>query len=165
MVSKISDDGLVIAFESSADNLVPEDTGPTPDIFVHDRRPAADLSLTKTDSPDPVAAKRALTYTLTVVNNGPSQATEVVLTDTLPADAVFGSATSSQGSCVRNGSGRRNGVLTCGLGILAGGAAATVTIVVEPVKPGTLINTATVTASQPDPNHANNRATETTAVF
>ena len=33
--------------------------------------PAADLSLTKTDSPDPVLAGELLTYTLTVHNAGP----------------------------------------------------------------------------------------------
>ena len=36
--------------------------------------PAADLSLTKTDSPDPVLAGELLTYTLTVHNAGPSSA-------------------------------------------------------------------------------------------
>ena len=41
-------------------------------------------SVTKTDSPDPVAGGQALTYTLGVQNAGPSSATGVVLTDTLP---------------------------------------------------------------------------------
>ena len=39
--------------------------------------PAADLSLTKTDSPDPVLAGELLTYTLTAQNAGPSSATGV----------------------------------------------------------------------------------------
>jgi uncharacterized repeat protein (TIGR01451 family) len=162
---KISADGLVVAFESGSDNLVPDDTGAGGDVFVNDRRPAADLALAQTDSPDPVALKTALTYTLTVVNNGPSNATQVVLTDMLPGDARFVSATSSQGSCVRTGGGQLNGLLTCNLGDLASGAGASVTIVVKPVRAGTLINAATVTASQPDPNRANNRAEETTIVF
>ena len=40
------------------------------------------------------------TYTLTVTNHGPSDATGMTLTDTLPADVVFVSATSDQGTCV-----------------------------------------------------------------
>ncbi len=35
--AKIADDGAVSAFQSNADNLVPGDTGPTTDIFVHVR--------------------------------------------------------------------------------------------------------------------------------
>jgi len=161
---KISDDGLAVAFQSNADNLVPEDTAPA-DIFVHDRRAAADLSLAKSDLPDPVAARTGLTYTLTVSNNGPGAATEVVLTDSLPAEALFVSASATQGSCTRSGKGRRGGVLTCDLGPLAAGASASVSIVVEPAKAGTLTNTATVTAAETDPTPADNNATETTVVF
>ena len=40
-----------------------------------------------------------LTYTIVVRNAGPSLATNVVLTDTLPDGAVLRSATPSQGSC------------------------------------------------------------------
>jgi hypothetical protein len=48
---------------------------------------------------------------------------------------------------------------------LAKGEAATVTIQVRPRKPGAIIDSATVSASQPvDPNLANNAATETTTV-
>ncbi len=36
-VTSISDDGRYVAFESSATNLVADDTNGTPDVFVHDR--------------------------------------------------------------------------------------------------------------------------------
>ena len=65
------------------------------------RDPAADLSLTNTDSPDPVLAGQLLTYTLTAQNAGPSDATEVELTDDLPAGVTFDSATPSQGTLLR----------------------------------------------------------------
>jgi len=62
---------------------------------------SADLSLTKTDAPDPVGVGNNLTYTLTAANAGPSDAQAVVVTDTLPANVtsmVFGSAVAGAGS-------------------------------------------------------------------
>ena len=52
----------------------------------------ADLSITKTDDADPVVAGTDLTYTLVVTNDGPSDATNVVVTDPLPAGTSFVSA-------------------------------------------------------------------------
>jgi len=46
--------------------------------------PVADLTISVTDSPDPVLAGTNLTYTLTVTNNGPDTASNVVVTDILP---------------------------------------------------------------------------------
>lgn len=165
MRPKISDDGLVVAFQSNSDNLVPEDTGATTDVFVNDRRPSADLTLTIADAPDPVAVKAELTYTVTVANAGPAPATEVTVTDPLPAGALFSSASASQGSCRREGKGKRDGLIACDLGVLAAGASASVTLVVVPSRAGELSNTASVTAREPDPNRADNSATATTVVF
>ena len=44
----------------------------------------ADLEIAKTDAPDPVYAGGMLTYTVTVANNGPCAAHDVVVTDALP---------------------------------------------------------------------------------
>jgi uncharacterized repeat protein (TIGR01451 family) len=152
----ISDDGLVAAFQSSADNLVPGASG---GIFVHDDRPTADLSVTKTDSPDPVAKGAQLTYSIVVTNNGPGLASGVQLTDTLPANVPFVSATSTAGSCAQT-----NGTISCNLGDLSSGASVTVTIIVTPKRVGTITNTAQVNSSSPDPNAANNSETEQTTV-
>ena len=73
--------------------------------------PAADLAVTKTDSPDPVAVGQQLTYTVGVSNAGPSSATGITVTDTLPAGVTFNSATPSQGSCSQSA-----GTVTCSLG-------------------------------------------------
>ncbi|MCK4995591.1 MAG: DUF11 domain-containing protein, partial [Thermoplasmatales archaeon] len=54
----------------------------------------ADLSITKHDSPDPVAAGETLTYTLNVTNHGPHPAENVNVTDILPAEVYFVSAVS-----------------------------------------------------------------------
>jgi uncharacterized repeat protein (TIGR01451 family) len=59
----------------------------------------ADLSITKTDSPDPAIVGNNLTYSIAVHNFGPDPATSVMVTDTLPGNVSFVSATPSQGSC------------------------------------------------------------------
>jgi uncharacterized repeat protein (TIGR01451 family) len=119
----------------------------------------ADISLTKADSPDPVMVENNLTYTLTVINNGPDTATGVTISDTLPTSVTFVSATSSQGTYSRSGN-----IVTCNIGGLSNGDSATVTIIVTPTTTGTINNTASVTCNETDSNSANNTATATTTV-
>jgi uncharacterized repeat protein (TIGR01451 family) len=138
--------------------LYPLDNTPSMDFVV----PAADLAITKTDSPDPVKGGQNLTYTIVVTNNGPSTATGVTMTDQLPKNAGFASATTTKGSCNAKPS---KALVTCALGDMTGGTSATVTIVVKSPTKGTITNTASVTAtSPPDPNPSNNTATATTTV-
>ncbi|MEP6476039.1 MAG: hypothetical protein ABJC60_02090 [Actinomycetota bacterium] len=118
----------------------------------------ADLSITTTDAPDPVRADSALTYTLSVTNGGTDHATNVVVTDTLPANVIFGSAVASQGSCAGTTT------VTCNLGSIANGSSAGITITITPVAPATITNTASVTASESDPYPANNSASQSTTV-
>src|SRR5207302_500542 len=121
---------------------------------------SADLSITKSDSPDPVTAGGTLTYTLSVSNAGPSTAANVSVSDTLPAGVTFVSATGSGWTCSQAG-----GVVTCTRASLAPGAAPAITIVVTaPSEGGTITNTATVSSSTNDANTGNNTATETTTV-
>jgi uncharacterized repeat protein (TIGR01451 family) len=47
----------------------------------------ADLSVSKSDSPDPVTTDAVLTYAIDVANAGPDLATNVTLTDDLPRGA------------------------------------------------------------------------------
>jgi uncharacterized repeat protein (TIGR01451 family) len=118
----------------------------------------ADLAIAKVDSSDPSRAGRNLTYTLTVTNNGPNPASGVTATDTLPAGLSARSTSASQGSC----SGTTT--ITCSLGDLAVGASATITIVVRPTAAGTITNSASVSGNQPDPNTANNSASQDTTI-
>jgi uncharacterized repeat protein (TIGR01451 family) len=120
--------------------------------------PSADLALTKSDSPDPVAVGGTLTYTIEVKNLGASQATAVMVTDKLPNDVDFVSASTSSGSCQH-----RAHTVTCDLGTILAGATATVTIEAKPTKAGTISNTASVT-SPDDKTQANDRDTEDTMV-
>jgi uncharacterized repeat protein (TIGR01451 family) len=120
--------------------------------------PSADLSVTKSDSPDPVTVGNNLTYTITVTNKGPSTATGVTLTDPLPGTVTFVSATPNQGNCTGSAT------VTCNLGSLSNGGSATVTIVVTPTQAGGISNTATVGANEADPDTSNNSATQPTTV-
>ncbi len=54
--------------------------------------PPAILNISKTDAPDPVNAGSNITYTISYSNTGGSQATGVVITDTIPANTTFVSA-------------------------------------------------------------------------
>ena len=85
----VSADGLVALMGTQADNLFAGDTNGVNDVYVSDRRPAADLSLTKADAPDPVAPRGTLTYTLMVTNHGPNAAPGTHILDTLPAGVTF----------------------------------------------------------------------------
>ena len=48
-----------------------------------------DLSVTKTGAPNPVTPGNNITYTLKFANNGPNSASNVVYTDTVPANTTF----------------------------------------------------------------------------
>lgn len=119
----------------------------------------ADLSLTKSDSPDPATVGGSLTYNLAVVNAGPSGAADVSVTDSLPASVTFVSASPSQGSCSQSA-----GTVWCSLGMVASGGTATVAIVVTPSSAGTIVNSASASTSSGDPNPASNADSEATTV-
>jgi uncharacterized repeat protein (TIGR01451 family) len=122
--------------------------------------PSADLSVTTSDSADPVTSGTPLTYTVEVRNEGPDAATNVSMTDDFPGGVDFVAATPSSGSCERRG-----GKVTCMIPSLATGEAATVTIdVIVTRKRGSITNSASVQSDVPDPQPANNLATEVTQV-
>ena len=60
---------------------------------------STDLSIAKSDSPDPVRVGSTLTYTIAVENRGPLAATGVTVTDSLPKGVDFVSASTSAGQC------------------------------------------------------------------
>lgn len=119
----------------------------------------SDMSITKSTSPDPPVIHNPLTYTLEATNNGPDPANGVTVVDVLPPGVTFVSATTSQGSIEFEG-----GIVSAELGNMNAGATATVSIVVVPTELGSITNTATVEALQPDPDPSNNSFSLTSVV-
>ncbi|HEX7192118.1 MAG TPA: hypothetical protein VF381_11175 [Thermoanaerobaculia bacterium] len=121
---------------------------------------SADLSVTKSDAPDPVIAGSNITYTITVTNPGPSTAASVTLSDTIPALTSFVSLVPAAGwSC------SGTSTISCSIASMpAGSASFQLTVKTSPSAAGTTVsNTATV-SSPSDTNNANNSATATTTV-
>jgi uncharacterized repeat protein (TIGR01451 family) len=116
-------------------------------------QPLIDLAITKSDAPRPVIAGENLTYTLTVSNLGPSAATGVTVTDTLPAGVEHVSTVSTRGTATHV-----NGTVTVNLGGMSSGQTETITIVVAvPVSArGTLTNTANVSGNEQETDLSNN---------
>jgi uncharacterized repeat protein (TIGR01451 family) len=153
--------GNTVSPDQSAQSFFyPLDNTPSMD-FLLPAAATADLAIAKSDSPDPVKGGQNLTYTIVVTNSGPGAATGVVMTDQLPKNAGYASASTTKGTCEAKPA---RATVTCSLGGLASGASATITIVVKSPTKGPITNTASVTASSPDPNSSNNTDTETTRV-
>src|SRR5262249_28467895 len=115
----------------------------------------ADVAVSKSVDPTSAVVGDTVTLFVSVFNNGPNQASGVVITDVLPAGMTFVSASPQQGSYVPS-SGEWQ------VGDLQNGANATLTITAQVTQPGVITNTATKTAAnEPDPNTSNDSAVAT----
>lgn len=113
--------------------------------------PEADLAIQKVGVTQP----GAITYTITVTNNGPDTANNVVVTDTLPAELLYVSD-----DC----GGSNTPPWTWNVGALANGGSAVCNITMDVVTPGAVVNVASVSADEPDPTAVNDSATATNTV-
>lgn len=155
-------------FGDSANGAINPVLEPEPDVedlrIMREALNTTDVQIVKADSPDPVeVGSGRLIYTLTVTNNGPNPADDVRVTDVLPADVTFLSASGCIGS--------PTGTVNCDFGSIAARASRAVDIVtsvnsmhITPA-PTLLTNTAEVdNLAGPDPDLGNNSATAITQV-
>ena len=146
---------------ATASNIVPSITSNTATAtVVVANANSASLAIVKTAMPSPTVPEGdTLTYTIGITNNGPSSATNVIVTDPLPSDVTYMSFTTSSGNCSEAG-----GTVTCLLGTMANGGTATITILTLAGAPGIATNTASVVADQmTTPNTATQVETITAA--
>ncbi|MGI9455525.1 MAG: SdrD B-like domain-containing protein [Aeoliella sp.] len=127
------------------------------DIAVTTVNPQIDLELTKVDNDDDQILEPGdtIVYTLIVTNLGPSTATGVVVTDTLPEDVTFNVGASTTPST------NNDGVLTYNLGTLSSTDSTNITIsvTIDDDFVGTLTNTAVVDADLDESDETNNDGT------
>lgn len=121
--------------------------------------PGADLALGLTDAPDPCFVGSNLVYTISVTNNGPSEAKTVVVNQTLPASVVYVSGASTVGNVTHAA-----GSVVANLGTLAINGVATVAVTVRPTLVGMISSTASVSAIDADPDISNNSRTVSTQI-
>ncbi|MCH7396490.1 gliding motility-associated C-terminal domain-containing protein [Belliella sp. DSM 107340] len=106
---------------------------------------AADLTITKTASSPTVIAGENISYTITVSNNGPSDALEVMVSDMLPAGTAFVSAD--------NGGVNDSGTVNWNLGTLSAGASVELNLVLSTetsLEAGTTISNIAIVDSPTD---------------
>ena len=127
----------------------------------------ANLSITKTDTPDPVVGGSNVSYTITAANGGPNAAGTMRVVNTLSPSTSFVSASGPGWTC-----GHSAGVVTCDrAGTLAVGASASPITLVATVNAagGTITNSASVspgaTGGVAEPDSSNNTATANTTVL
>ena len=120
----------------------------------------ADLAVSKDDAVDPIRAGSLLTYTVHVTNTGPSSASNVIVTDTLPAGTSYVSSTVPCASAPGN-------VRLCSVGALAAGAMTSFQIVVmvpSNANAGVMVNQVAVGSLAVDPDPSDNSDAETTII-
>lgn len=123
----------------------------------------ADLQASVTDTSDPVVAGGPIAYEVTIDNLGPNDAGATTVTNTLPADVTYESASGTGWSCSNSGQ-----IVTCNRasGISNGATAPVITITgtVTGAVTGTITNSVSVASTTSDPEPNNNTTTEDTSV-
>ncbi len=116
----------------------------------------ADLSITQTTAFDDVAFASDVSFTLNVVNSGPSPATNVVVRNLLPGGSTFVSASPGCSAAF--------GTVTCEIGSLASGASTQLSVTVHPGVGDSMTNSADVRGREWDVATSNNASSKSVRV-
>lgn len=149
----------VNATSVTASEVDPSAANNTSTVTTAIRLKTADLHLTKTSPSANVLVGSTVVYTLTTVNNGPDDATNVVITDHIPSGMAIQGANAPPGGGVAV-----NGSDVSFFFSLAAFATANSTITVNAANVGTFSNVANVAAFQVEPTPADNTSTRTIVV-
>ena len=136
---------------SQSDQFDPDTINNTASVTVTPQPDVADLAVKKVANTPQVILGQLVTFTITVRNLGPDSATNVIVTDQLPAGLVFVSAQSSRGT-YNPETGRWH------IPALSANGIATLRITAEVTAVGTIRNTARVAFPGDDPDLSNNAA-------
>lgn len=123
---------------------------------------SADISVGVTSTPAQVVITSKLLYTVSITNFGPSAASGLVISNTLPLGSTFVSSTPAPSSFVTN-----TGVLTLiyNLSLLGTSSVSTISINASaPANAGNATNVVSVLGTQNDPNLGNNLTTIITPI-
>ncbi|WP_026463392.1 T9SS C-terminal target domain-containing protein [Adhaeribacter aquaticus] len=141
----------VIEGSNQQADQVPGNNSSTVTIDVNANAPVADLAVVKSVSPGPYNLNTEVTYTLTVTNFGPDAATNVIVTDMLPAGLQYLSYTTSPQNVINTAtSDPANGVFR--IDNMANGAVVRIMIRTRIITTGNIVNNVTVIGDQVDPN-------------
>ena len=133
---------------------------------------SADVSVTKEyNSPSPTYSGAVIDYTITVANDGPNDALNIVLTDATPPNTTFVSfGTGASGIVCTTPLVGGTGTITCPFApahpSVASGLSFQFVLQLQVVAQNVtaIDNTATVSSDTPDPDSTNNSATVSTPV-
>ncbi|WP_455212854.1 choice-of-anchor Q domain-containing protein [Kaarinaea lacus] len=113
----------------------------------------SDLDIAQTVNATSIDIGDNVTLTATLNNAGPQDATNVLVTTTVPNEVTFVSATPSAGTCSAMDANRN---VTCAIGELVTGTSATVTFIATVAEEGSISWTSGISADQNDPDTTNN---------
>jgi uncharacterized repeat protein (TIGR01451 family) len=114
--------------------------------------PNADLAITKTVSPRSARPGDPVTYTITVTNDGPDTAEDVVVSELRPRNSETLRLRTTRGTC------RGDRPASCDIGMLADGQRAVITVTTAAGDPGRSVNRVAVGSGSNDPDLGNNVA-------
>lgn len=161
--------GVVCLFGKFGKPVIIVEQTPTPTTLppteVPPTEPAsADLVINEESYPNTANPGEVLTYTLTYTNNGPSDAQDVFITDTLPSQVTFGGVVSMAPSLFGPTVPPHLAWHTSTLQRNTGDTIV-FTVTVDTDASNTLTNTANINAATSDPALDNNECSETTSII
>lgn len=127
----------------------PNPTNNTASVVTTAVTKTADVSISQKSSTTSINLGEKLTYTLTVVNNGPDAITGAQIVDNLNGATLD----AAPANCSKS-----DGKVVCNVGALAKGAKASVALSLRPTAQGVYSHSASVTGNATDTNAANNTA-------